>query len=297
MTPAIRVAGLSKRYRDQLALDNVDLEIAPGEFFGLLGPNGAGKTTLISLLAGLARPTHGEAWVMGHHVEREYRAARHALGVVPQELVYDPFFNVREALRMQSGYYGLRYNRAWTDAIIERLGLAEHAHKNLRALSGGMKRRVMVALALVHRPPVIVLDEPTAGVDVGLRQSLWSFIREMNRDGHTIVLTTHYLEEAETLCGRIALMKSGRIVALDSQANLLKHVGGAHCARLALAGTPPTLPGLTAAEGDGQYRFSYLRAEDLQALLIQLASAGVTVSALEIDAPDLEDVFTQMVGA
>jgi len=208
------------------ALDDVSLEIGHGEFFGLLGPNGAGKTTLISILAGLARATGGKAEVCGHDVVSDYRQARRSLGVVPQELVYDPFFTVRETLRIQSGYFGLRRNDDWIDEILANLGLADKADSNMRALSGGMKRRVLVAQALVHRPPVIVLDEPTAGVDVDLRRTLWEFISRLNREGHTIMLTTHYLEEAEALCGRIAMLKRGRIVALDTTQALLARVGG-----------------------------------------------------------------------
>ncbi|BAP89472.1 multidrug ABC transporter ATPase [Burkholderiales bacterium GJ-E10] len=222
MSPAaIEVRALRKRYADLTALDAVDLRVEPGEFFGLLGPNGAGKTTLISIVAGLTRPTGGCACVMGHDVVRDYRAARANLGVVPQELVFDPFFTVRETLRIQSGYYGLRNNDDWIDEVMENLDLTTKADTNMRALSGGMKRRVLVAQALVHRPPVIVLDEPTAGVDVELRQGLWQFMGRLNRAGHTIVLTTHYLEEAQQMCGRIAMLKAGRIVALDSTPNLL----------------------------------------------------------------------------
>ena len=222
MSPAaIEVRALRKRYADLTALDAVDLRVEPGEFFGLLGPNGAGKTTLISIVAGLTRATEGCACVMGHDVVQDYRAARANLGVVPQELVFDPFFTVRETLRIQSGYYGLRNNDAWIDEVMENLDLTPKADVNMRALSGGMKRRVLVAQALVHRPPVIVLDEPTAGVDVELRQGLWQFMGRLNRAGHTIVLTTHYLEEAQQMCGRIAMLKAGRIVALDSTPNLL----------------------------------------------------------------------------
>ncbi|WP_459616457.1 ABC transporter ATP-binding protein [Bordetella sp. 2513F-2] len=209
------------------ALDDVSLRIEHGEFFGLLGPNGAGKTTLISILAGLARATAGQASVCGYDVVADYKAARRSLGVVPQELVYDPFFTVRETLRIQSGYFGLRRNDDWIDEILFNLGLSDKADTNMRALSGGMKRRVLVAQALVHRPPVIVLDEPTAGVDVDLRRTLWEFISRLNRAGHTIMLTTHYLEEAEALCGRIAMLKRGRIVALDTTQALLARVGGA----------------------------------------------------------------------
>lgn len=208
------------------ALDNVSLTIEHGEFFGLLGPNGAGKTTLISIIAGLASATTGRAQVCGHDVITNFREARRALGVVPQELVYDPFFTVRETLRIQSGYFGLRNNDDWIDEILANLGLSDKAETNMRALSGGMKRRVLVAQALVHRPPVIILDEPTAGVDVDLRRNLWEFISRLNKAGHTILLTTHYLEEAEELCGRIAMLSNGKIAALDTTSALLSRFGG-----------------------------------------------------------------------
>jgi len=210
------------------ALDNVSFTVEHGEFFGLLGPNGAGKTTLISILAGLVRASAGKARVCGYDVQADFRQARRALGVVPQEIVYDPFFSVRETLRIQSGYFGLRNNDDWIDEILHNLGLSDKADANMRALSGGMKRRVLVAQALVHRPPVIILDEPTAGVDVDLRRTLWEFISRLNREGHTILLTTHYLEEAEALCGRIAMLKQGRIAALDTTQNLLARMGGTH---------------------------------------------------------------------
>jgi len=227
MAVAVSVVDVVKRFGALTALNGVSLEIQSGEFFGLLGPNGAGKTTLISCLAGLARPDAGRLSVLGHDVQGDYRAARSCLGVVPQELVFDPFFSVRETLRIQSGYFGLRRNDDWIDEILANLDLTAKADTNMRRLSGGMKRRVLVAQALVHRPPVIVLDEPTAGVDVELRQSLWQFIRRLNGEGHTIILTTHYLEEAEALCGRIALLKSGQVVALDRTANLMAAHAGA----------------------------------------------------------------------
>ena len=221
---AISFKHLTKNYGSLVALNYVSLDIEEGEFFGLLGPNGAGKTTLISILAGLCRATKGSVEVMGHDVQSDFRSARRLLGIVPQELVFDPFFTVRETLQFQSGYFGIKNNGEWIDEILHHLGLADKANKNMRALSGGMKRRVLVAQALVHRPPVIVLDEPTAGVDVELRQSLWKFISRLNKEGHTIVLTTHYLEEAQELCGRIAMLKKGQIVALDTTANLLARV-------------------------------------------------------------------------
>ncbi len=219
---------VEKRYGALRALAGVSLAVRQGEFFGLLGPNGAGKTTLISIIAGLARADAGSVAVMGADVSADYRRARRMLGVVPQELVFDPFFSVRETLRLQSGYFGIRRNDAWIDEVMHHLDLDAKADANMRSLSGGMKRRVLVAQALVHKPPVIVLDEPTAGVDVELRQGLWQFVRRLNRDGHTIVLTTHYLEEAEEQCERIAMLKAGRVVALDTTENLLASFTGPH---------------------------------------------------------------------
>ncbi len=208
------------------ALKDVSLKIKPGEFFGLLGPNGAGKTSLISILAGLSIPNSGRAFVCDYDVITDYKLSRQSLGVVPQELVYDPFFTVRETLKIQSGYFGLRKNDDWIDEIMDNLHLTSKAECNMRVLSGGMKRRVLVAQALVHRPPVIVLDEPTAGVDVNLRRTLWEFILKLNKAGHTILLTTHYLEEAEALCERIAILKDGSIIALENTLDLLDRMGG-----------------------------------------------------------------------
>ena len=295
MSSAIEVREVSKRYGSVRALSGVSLKIEQGEFFGLLGPNGAGKTTLISLLAGLGRPDTGSLEVMGHDVVRDYRRARRALGVVPQELVFDPFFTVRETLRIQSGYFGLRRNDAWIDQILERLDLTAKANSNMRSLSGGMKRRVLVGQALVHRPPVIILDEPTAGVDVELRQGLWRFIRELNEAGHTIVLTTHYLEEAEALCGRIAMLKQGQIISLDTTRNLLKHVSGV---RVRLRLQPDHVPEAlrrwhTGREADSEV----LQLPDyaaIESMLGVLREGGVAVQEMEVMQADLEDVFVQM---
>ena len=294
-TPAIRVGELRKRFRTTQALDGVSLDIQPGEFFGLLGPNGAGKTTLISILAGLVRADSGHAAIMGHDVVRDYRQARRALGVVPQELVYDPFFNVRETLRIQSGYFGLRHNDGWIDEIMHHLDLTPHADKNTQSLSGGMKRRLLVAQALVHKPPVIVLDEPTAGVDVDLRRSLWEFVSRLNREGHTILLTTHYLEEAEALCGRIAMLKSGRVVALDATRNLLR-LTSEHCAQLRL--DAETIPAAWQArllhDAGGCWRINFSDYAELETLLADLRGAGIRVTELHLQEPDLEDVFTDI---
>ena len=294
MKNALEVRQVRKRYGALVALDGVDLAIGRGEFFGLLGPNGAGKTTLISIMAGLARADAGQVSVMGHDVVSDYRLARNNLGVVPQELVFDPFFTVRETLRFQSGYFGLRRNDAWIDEILANLGLEDKADANMRSLSGGMKRRVLVAQALVHRPPVIVLDEPTAGVDVELRQTLWKFVARLNRDGHTIVLTTHYLEEAEALCGRIAMLKAGRVVALARTADLLKHHASAYL-RLKVTGVlPAELLAMGPRESSGTYRFQLATFDQVEAVLAPVRRQGLHIEDLAIESPDLEDVFVQI---
>ena len=294
MTAAIQVNSVSKRYGSLVALDRVDLAIEPGEFFGLLGPNGAGKTTLISIIAGLVRASSGQVAIMGHDVVSDFRAARLSVGVVPQELAFDPFFTVRETLTFQSGYFGLRHNGAWIDEVLENLGLTSKANTNTRALSGGMKRRLLVAQALVHKPPVIVLDEPTAGVDVELRQTLWSFIRRLNREGHTIVLTTHYLEEAQALCGRIAMLKAGRIVALDTTRALLGRVAGLQLT-MRPRGTPPaSVLAHRIEERDGLLTLRLAHSDEVARVLSECAAAGCTVEDLEVGHADLEDVFLQL---
>jgi ABC-2 type transport system ATP-binding protein len=299
--PAVSFQSVSKVYpgargdaRGELrALDGVSLDIEAGEFFGLLGPNGAGKTTLISILAGLVRASGGSVTVHGHDVVADYAAARRQLGIVPQELVFDPFFSVRESLVIQSGYFGVKNNGAWIDELLENLGLVDKARANMRQLSGGMKRRVLVAQALVHRPPVIVLDEPTAGVDVELRQTLWGFIARLNKQGHTVLLTTHYLEEAEALCGRIAMLKQGRVVALDRTANLL---AGTASTMLRFK-TDQALPAAVAARARVTGRKVQVTAHDaaeIETLLGQLRQGGVKVEDLEIGRADLEDVFLEI---
>jgi ABC-2 type transport system ATP-binding protein len=287
---AVEIAGLSRRYGRVQALDGVDLAVGEGEFFGLLGPNGAGKTTLISVLAGLVRADAGSVRVMGHDVVADYRAARRALGVVPQELVFDPFFTVRESLRIQSGYFGLRHNDAWIDEILHHLDLTSKADANMRSLSGGMKRRVLVGQALVHRPPVIVLDEPTAGVDVELRRSLWQFIRRLNGDGHTVILTTHYLEEAEALCGRIAMLKAGRVVALDTKQALLSRYPGL-TVRLAARELPVAWRDRLLRRTGDVWHLAIDRPADLESLLAALRVEGIAVDELTLDEADLEQVF------
>ncbi len=296
MIPAIQVDQVAKRYGSLQALAGVSLDIAQGEFFGLLGPNGAGKTTLINILAGLVIPSGGTARVMGFDVRERYREARRALGVVPQELVFDPFFTVRETLTIQSGYFGLAGNRGWIDEVMHHLDLTSKADTNMRALSGGMKRRVLVAQALVHKPPVIVLDEPTAGVDVELRQALWKFVRRLNLDGHTIVLTTHYLEEAEALCARIAMLKQGQIVALDTTQNLLRMHSGCYVVlRLDPNALPAALePLVVERREDGACRLALKDYVEVESVMAQLRKAQVRVQEMEVMRPDLEEVFVQI---
>lgn len=298
---AIDIRSLQKRYGSLHALKGVSLSIEQGEFFGLLGPNGAGKTTLISILAGLARADSGTVEVLGHNVVSDFRHARRSLGVVPQELVFDPFFTVREMLRIQSGYYGLAHNDEWIDEILHHLGLTDKANVNTRALSGGMKRRVLVAQALVHRPPVIVLDEPTAGVDVELRQTLWQFISRLNREGHTIVLTTHYLEEAQSLCNRIAMMRRGEVVALERTDALLRRFAGLQLVlKLTGAPLPATLRPLEAEAGGAaadvanQYILRLGSYDDVEPILAKCREAGCVLEDVEIRKADLEDVFIQL---
>lgn len=296
--PAISFQSVSKTYsstKNQTgpvvrALDNVSFDIQQGEFFGLLGPNGAGKTTLISILAGLSRATSGRVLVHGSDVVTDYAVARRKIGVVPQELVFDPFFTVREALRFQSGYFGIKHNDDWIDELLSNLGLTDKAQANMRQLSGGMKRRVLVAQALVHKPQVIVLDEPTAGVDVELRQTLWQFIAKLNKQGSTVLLTTHYLEEAEALCGRIAMLKQGRVVALDSTSELLK-AASSNVLRFKIdRELPPHLAAQARITGR-IVQFPVHNALEIEQYLAAIREAGLVAEDVEFRKADLEDVF------
>jgi len=299
---AIGVEGLHKRYGAVRALNGVTLNVQPGEFFGLLGPNGAGKSTLINIVAGLTRFDAGRVTVLGRDVAREYRRTRRAIGVVPQEVVFDPFFSVREVLEIQSGYFGIprRANAAWIDELLDTLMLTDKAGANMRALSGGMKRRVMIAQALVHKPEVLVLDEPTAGVDIELRKSLWAFVRKLHAQGMTIVLTTHYLEEAETLCQRIGIIDRGELIALDSKASLLARGAGRSVRlRLGLAPPVPSLPAAIAAKvrerRENQIELELERDGDsIVSVLDGLRQAGVAVRDIAIEEANLEDVFVEL---
>ena len=298
MTTAIRINRIHKHFGALHALKGIDLSIEEGEFFALLGPNGAGKSTLINILAGLIKPSSGDISVLDFDVVEQFRQARQLLGIVPQELVFDPFFNVREMLRFQAGYFGRGpENDAWVDEILVGLGLADKANTNMRKLSGGMKRRALIAQALAHKPPVIVLDEPTAGVDVELRQTMWAFIKKLNREGHTIILTTHYLEEAETLCNRIGMMKQGELVALDSTANLLNKFAGKKLSlTLGEVSLPEAIRPMLKAQEKGVHTFALTDMAQIELVLSSLRTANIAVADMQLHEADLEDVFLSLVG-
>ena len=299
---AIQITNVQKSYKALKALGGVSLNIEEGEFFGLLGPNGAGKTTLISTIAGLIRPDVGSIKIHGHDVVTDFRNARKNLGVVPQELVFDPFFTVRETLRLQSGYFGLKNNDQWIDEVMHNLDLTNKADVNMRALSGGMKRRVLVAQALVHKPPVIVLDEPTAGVDVELRQTLWKFIARLNREGHTVVLTTHYLEEAQAMCQRVAMLKLGQVVALDSMAKLIRRISGSQLiVHLSHGDLPDDLRHLVVPEDHAgtnssgkKYHLRVTEYGEVEQILARLRASGAVIDEMQLQQADLEDIFLQI---
>lgn len=300
MRDAIAIAGLHKHYPNVHALKGVDLSVRQGEFFGLLGKNGAGKSTLINIVAGLTRFSAGSVHVLGCDVVRDYRQARRHLGVVPQEVVFDPFFTVREVLRIQSGYFGLGHNDTWIDELLQSLRLSDKADANMRTLSGGMKRRVMIGQALVHKPEVVVLDEPTAGVDVEQRKSLWEFVRRLHAQGHTIVLTTHYLEEAEALCDRIAIIDRGEVIALDTTRALMAR-GIGRTLRLAITTerpievAPPALVSkLRRLEGNRIELQLEKDSDSIIEVLDALRSQGAVVKDLDIEEADLEDVFVEL---
>lgn len=297
-TAAIHMRGVEKRYGDTHALKGVDFDIRQGEYFGLLGPNGAGKSTLISIIAGLVQPSGGEIAVLEHDVVREYRAARQSLGLVPQELVYDPFFEVEKLLFIQAGYYGCgREQRPWIERVMEALELTDKRKQSLRQLSGGQKRRVLIAQALVHKPPVVILDEPTAGVDVELRRTLWRFTRELHEEGHTIVLTTHYLEEAEALCDRIAILDQGQLKVLeDKQALLARHPY--RVLRLDVRGEarlPDEVQRLVVKREEGMLELRLHKEHDpIGDVLEAVTGVGLRIRDIQTREPSLEDVFVEL---
>jgi len=307
MPTAIQISQVHKHYQDNHALKGVSFDIQQGEFFGLLGPNGAGKSTLIGIIAGLARMDSGKVHVMGHDVERDYRQARRCLGVVPQELVFDPFFTVREILEIQAGYFGKkRQSKVWISQLLEGLNLADKASSNMRTLSGGMKRRVLIAQALVHRPDVVILDEPTAGVDVELRSSLWEFVKQLNNEGHTIVLTTHYLEEAEALCDRIGIVNKGELITLEDKNALLARGIGGQCTlniTFGQSGLSDCAIGKTVI-GEGVDVISVddcgmvvhfdKRSVSVMGVLDKVRMLGVDIADIRLEESDLEDIFIEL---
>lgn len=299
MKTAISYKNVTKFYGDLKAVNGITLNIKEGEFFGLLGPNGAGKSTLINMLAGLAKPSTGKISVMGYDVQNNYQEARHSVGIVPQELVFDPFFNVREMLRFQAGYFGKgKENDVWVDEVIERLDLTDKASTNMRKLSGGMKRRALIAQALVHKPPVIVLDEPTAGVDVELRQKLWEFIKDLNNDGHTIVLTTHYLEEAQELCNSVAMLRAGKVVAMDTTKNLLRKFATKNLKlKLNFKGEeklPQKIDHIPHQIVEDAFIFQLKRITDITEITEALKESRVEIADIQTVDSDLEDVFLKL---
>ena len=300
MEPVVTLRGVSKRFGALVALDAVDLEVRAGEIFALLGPNGAGKTTLISIVAGLLRASAGEVRVLGRDVVRDYRFTRRAIGLVPQELNFDPFFTVEETLRIQAGYFGVRLSEARLVEILDALDLAAKRKTGSRALSGGMKRRLLIGKALVHEPKVLFLDEPTAGVDVELRHALWSYVRTLRDRGTTIVLTTHYLEEAEELADRVGVIDRGRLLVVeDTQTLLSRH--GTRTLRLALAAPvaepPPSLAALSprVVDGGAGLELEIPSGSTAGPVLAAVGAAGLAVADVETRRTTLEDIFVRLV--
>lgn len=293
---AIEIDHLQKTYKNGFqALKGISLKVEEGDFFALLGPNGAGKSTLINTLAGLVLPTKGSVKVLGKDIVFDRVAASMNLGVVAQEIIYDPFLSVRETLQFQSGYYGLVKNDDWIDELLNELGLQDKAQTPTRLLSGGMKRRVLVAQALVHKPPVIVLDEPTAGVDVELRHQLWKFIGRLHQKGHTVILTTHYLEEAQNLCSNVAILNHGEIVAQDKTDRLLENFQQSTVQfRLTNAGLPQELASKVLRQQNHNYVLSFADTKDLDGILQTLLKANLTPENLTLSQASLEDVFVKL---
>ena len=304
MTSAILIKELKKTYREgktsnyKEALKGINLEIPQGAFFGLLGPNGAGKSTMINIIAGLTIKTSGSVSICGYDIDKEMRKSRQAIGVVPQELVLDTFFTVREALEIHAGYYGVPKAKRRTDEIIEAMGLADKADSHARRLSGGMRRRLLIAKALVHSPKVLILDEPTAGVDVELREQLWAYVRELNKQGTTILLTTHYLEEAEELCDQIAIINHGEVIACESKLSLMSRLDSKQLV-LKFANKLNTLPKeleqIGASLIDGDLAISYKPSQaNIEAILGKVRESGLVIRDLVTHEADLQDVFQHL---
>ena len=300
-TPVVEIDHLTKQYGSLTALDDASLQIRRGEIFALLGPNGAGKTTMIGCVAGLVVPTRGTARVLGRDVQREYHETRKAVGLVPQEINFDPFFTVEEILRFQAGYFGVRLSEERLEELLRAMDLTRKRTAGTRALSGGMKRRLLIAKALVHDPKVLFLDEPTAGVDVELRRDLWNYVRLLRDRGTTIVLTTHYLEEAEELADRIGMIDKGKILLVEEKARLLARLGQKTLRLLLrepIAAVPPALAGRTARVLEGGYvlEVSQPAEEELGGIIAQVLTAGLHVRDVETRRTALQDIYVQLLG-
>lgn len=300
---AIRIQNLKKTYRDRktkqekVALHGVDLEIPRGSFFGLLGPNGAGKSTLINILAGTVVKSSGTVAIMGHDIDAAQRQAKLSIGIVPQELVLDTFFTVRQALEITAGYYGIPKEKRRTDGIIRAMGLADKADSPSRRLSGGMRRRLLIGKALVHNPPVLILDEPTAGVDVELRRHLWEYVRELNKTGTTVLLTTHYLEEAEELCDEIAIINHGRIIKRDSTRALMRGVDSKEVAftlTKPISQVPASLADQACMRDDKLVVKYQPSKAAMEQILGKLREAGLTIQDISTHEVELEDLFVAL---
>jgi ABC-2 type transport system ATP-binding protein len=299
---AIHIDGLCKTYAGgKLALDDVSFDVPRGQIFGLLGPNGAGKSTLINILAGLVTKSSGKVTIWGFDIDEHPRNAKRSIGIVPQEILFDPFFTPREALEIQAGLYGVPPSERQTDALLAAMHLTDKANAYARTLSGGMKRRLLVAKAMVHSPPVLVLDEPTAGVDIELRRELWNYVRELNRKGVTVVLTTHYLEEAEELCDRIAIIHRGKVVANEPTRELIskaqeKAVVVTFDHEITTVPTAPFFENITLVD-EHTLEITY-RKDKVNAgqVLSTLAAEGLAIVDVSTRDPDLEDVFLSLVG-
>jgi len=302
IAPAIEILGLQKTYAkskkspEKIALKNIDLTIPRGSIFGLLGPNGAGKSTLINILAGLVVKSSGTAKICGYDIDTQTRLARASIGIVPQEISMDVFFTPLQALELQAGYYGVPKSERRSEEILAALGLSDKRDAYVRQLSGGMKRRLLIGKALVHNPPVLILDEPTAGVDIELRRQLWTYVEELHKRGTTIILTTHYLEEAEALCDRIAIIHEGGIVANEEKSTLLSRLDKRKLIIVPtekLDALPAKLSALDAeVSDDGSLIITYRSGTDsISGMLNQVKAAGLSISDLRTEEPDLEDVF------
>lgn len=299
---ALSIENLSKHYDGTLAVDNLSFAIEPGEIFGLLGPNGAGKSTTINMISGVTRIGSGRIEIFGYDNQRDYRMTRRVVGVMHQEVVIDNFFTIDQALRFHAGYYGVRDDAVWRERLIERLGLKPHLHKVMIKLSGGLKRRFMIAKALIHKPRLLILDEPTAGVDVELRHTLWEFVREINQQGTTILLTTHYLEEAEQMCDRIAIMNHGRLIALEATSTLLKELGTRSITvhlQTAIRELPENLccQGAELNVSGTTLRLTLSSNQSTGDLLRNLGDIGLTIDDIETSRAGLEEIFLQMTKA